>query len=525
MGTLLLSAFSYTLSTKGTILEYDLIVQALGTDHYRNQWLTGPAAVLGLVGLFMPLYYMRVFGARRIYIVGAVCLAVGCLGAAVVRIPWHAGIFAAIRSGTGLVAIPGFTLFGRLMPTRRGLSTSIYLAVVYGGQVMAEPLGALLAFAPSWRVLFVILAGISLWLIVVAVVLFPDDRPATRPDKPFDALGATLLAMWVALVLFLLYRGNYLGWTVSTPIRLAAVGLVVVTGLFIWRQLTAAEPFVNLSAFGYPTVAVTMVCAALWSAALYGGAVQFSDYLLLRGYERWKAGRVMLPPALAIMTSMLLGAFIVRRPAYVWALRIGLAGMTVVGFQLAAADYYSSWQWLMAVSTLWGAFAGLCLPGIGRLVFEGQEPEAAASTGAIKFFMRGFGGTAGVLLAGVLLDRAAAWGLDFVRTSIVLGQGSLEAIEPGIQDHMTRRGSTEPEAAAQTTALIGSWVELHARIIGYRAVLRACALASGLALFIAFFIRTEKEFSVFDADEEFVPALVRRCLGGVRAGGGQEPTG
>jgi hypothetical protein len=48
MGTLLLSAFAYTLNTKGTILEYDLIIQALGTDHYRNQWITGPAAVVGL---------------------------------------------------------------------------------------------------------------------------------------------------------------------------------------------------------------------------------------------------------------------------------------------------------------------------------------------------------------------------------------------------------------------------------------------------------------------------------------------
>src|SRR5262249_39283673 len=152
------------------------------------------------VVLFLPLYYMRVFGSRRIYILGAICLGLGCLGAALVRTPWQAGIFAILRSGAGLIAIPAFTLFGQFMPTRRGLSMCIFLGTVYGGQVLAEPLGALLAYHPSWRGLFVVLAALSVWFIVVALFLLPDDRPAGKPDKPFDAAGAVLLAVWLTLV-------------------------------------------------------------------------------------------------------------------------------------------------------------------------------------------------------------------------------------------------------------------------------------------------------------------------------------
>jgi hypothetical protein len=146
-------------------------------------------------------------------------------------------------------------------------------------------------------------------------------------------------------------------------------------------------------------------------------------------------------------------------------------------------------------------------------MFEGQGPNSAGATGAIKFFMRGFGGTAGVLLSGVLLDRATAWGLDFVRTSMSEGQGAVQAFEPVVRDHLARKGSAQPDAAVQAATVIGSWVDLHARIIGHRAVMRACTAASALALFVACFIRTAKEFSVFDADEEIVPTLLRRWLG------------
>jgi len=242
---------------------------------------------------------------------------------------------------------------------------------------------------------------------------------------------------------------------------------------------------------------------------MYGVAIQLSRYLLLRGYERWKSGWVLLPMGLVLLATMLLGGLLVRRIQCVWALRLGLAGMTVTGFWLSRADLYTSWQWLMATTTLWAFFAGLCLPPIGRLVYEGQPPAQASSTGAMKFFMRAFGGTLGILVAGILLDRAAAWGLDFVRDSVRLGQGALEVTQPEIRDHMTRRGSAPAEAVARTDATIGYWVHLHAQIIGTRTAFRFCAYLSAIALVIACLISSSKEISVLDSDDTSLPGFLR----------------
>jgi len=108
------------------------------------------------------------------------------------------------------------------------------------------------------------------------------------------------------------------------------------------------------------------------------------------------------------------------------------------------------------VSSLWALFAGLAMSPIAQLTFEGQPPALAGATGAMKFFMRSFNGTVGILLAGVLIDQGAWWGLDFVRDAIVQGQGAVQADEPGIRDHLIRQGSTPAEAVARSEAVYGA---------------------------------------------------------------------
>jgi DHA2 family lincomycin resistance protein-like MFS transporter len=497
--TLLLSALAYTVSTRGTVLQTNQITQAFDLDRYKVQWITGPEGVVGLTAIFASIYFLRVFGPRRMYIAGAACLGLGALGTTLASNGWQAGVAGVVRSCAGLYAIPGLTLLQQLTPRRKALAMSIYLAMVYGGQVVAEPLGGLVDFHPSWRTMFAVIAVCSGWFVLCALCLLPDDRPAHKPDKPFDWLGAILFAAGLGLCFFIFYRGNYLGWLVSTPICIALVAFGVVTGLYIWRELVAPEPFMSLSGFTYRTVCLTMLAAAFWGASMYGMAIQLPHYLVLRGYEHWKTGWVTLPMSLVLTATMVLGAFIVKRTWMVWTLRLGLAGMTVLGFWLSRVDLYTSWQWLMAVTMGWGFCAGICLPVIARLVYEGQPAEQVATTGAMKFFMRAFGGTVGILLAGVFLDQAATWGLDYVRTSMTLGQGALQVTEPAILNHMVRRGSAPPEAAAQTEALIGYWVNLHAQIIGYRAALHLCARASAVGLAISCFISRKKEISVLDA--------------------------
>jgi MFS family permease len=501
IATCLLGAFLFSLNAKGTILEANVIIQAVSLDRYKVQWVNGPAGVAGLVALFSSIYLGQVIGARRVFLLGAVCLAAGSFGTALMRTGAQDVVAGLVRSGAGFLAIPGLTLLQRLLPRRRRLTYCIYLALIYGGQVIAEPVGALLTFHPSWRALFLGLGAGGLLLALGALFLFPDDRPARPPDQPFDFAGAVLFAAGLGLLFFLLYRGNYLGWLVSTPVWVASSALVAVVVLFVWREGVAPAPFIGLRAFTRRTVALTLLSAVFWCGALYGVAVQLPFALLLIGYEHVKTGWVMLPMSLAVLATMLVGGSVAwRRGGHVWALRIGLAGMTAAGFALARLDLYTSWPWVMGVSFVWAVFAGMCLAPIAVLTFEGQPAEEAGTTGAMKFLLRALGSTLGVLIAGVLIDRGTAWGLEFVRDGVRHGQGALQLAEPDVRDHMARHGSAPPAAAAQADALLGYWVNLHARVIGYRIGLRFCAYLSAAGLVVSCFISRRKEISIYDTD-------------------------
>jgi hypothetical protein len=104
----------------------------------------------------------------------------------------------------------------------------------------------------------------------------------------------------------------------------------------------------------------------------------------------------------------------------------------------------------------------------------------------------------GILLAGVLLDQGAWRGLEFVRDSIVPGQGALQADLPLIRDHMVRHGSSPQAAAVQADVVLGYWVSLHAQVIGYRWALRFCAYLSAAGLIVTCFIHRRKEINIFD---------------------------
>jgi hypothetical protein len=302
----------------------------------------------------------------------------------------------------------------------------------------------------------------------------------------------------MGLILFLLYRGNYLGWRVSTPIWVAAFAALVGLALFIWRELVAPEPFLHLGGFSFRTVALSMLASAFWCAALYGVSVQLPNCLLVLGYEHFKTGWVILPMALIVVVVMFLGGFVKQRSHLVSLFQVGMAGMTVVGFWLAQVDIYTPWEWVMGVSSLWAVFAGMCMSPISQLTFEGQPPALAGATGAMKFFMRSFNGTVGILLAGVLIDQGFWWGLDFARDAIVQGQGAVQADIPTLRDHLALHGSTPAEAASQAQAVLGSWVNLHAQVIGYRWGLRFCAYLSAAGLIVSFLIHRRKEASIFD---------------------------
>ena len=146
-------------------------------DRYKIQWITGLEGVAGLTSLFASIYLMKVFGARRVFLLGAVCLAVGALGES-----WRGRRWSLASRGCcelrGVLADPR----PDHAPAADAGAESVRLLHLVGPGVRRPGdrriFGALLAFHPSWRALFVGLGACGVALVLIALCLFPDDRPS-----------------------------------------------------------------------------------------------------------------------------------------------------------------------------------------------------------------------------------------------------------------------------------------------------------------------------------------------------------
>jgi len=233
---------AYVASSSGMVLSSDLIVQAVISDRWRYQWVTGPAVVIHLLFLAVMFALPAWFGLRRAFIIGASCLSVGAAGSALASNPWQMGAAQAVLAATPLMLVPSLITTMRVAGPH---GRYFFLSVAFGAGMICEGLGGLLAFDPSWRAMFLGCAVVGFWLIVYGARVLPRDAPAAPPAGGFDWAGTALLGAITGLAVFIFYRGQYLGWFDDLAMSVAILVLPLFLLLFAWRELVAPRPLLS----------------------------------------------------------------------------------------------------------------------------------------------------------------------------------------------------------------------------------------------------------------------------------------
>jgi MFS family permease len=473
---------AYVACGSGMALSFDLIVQDVVSDRWRYQWVTGPATVIHLLFLALMFALPRWLGLRRAFIIGAACMALGALGSAAATNPYQMGAAQAVLAATPLMLVPSLVTTMRVTGPH---GRYFFLSVAFGAGMVCEGIGGLLAFNPSWRAMFLGSALVGLWLIAYGVRALPADVPARGSAAPFDWAGAALLAAIAGLAVFLCYRGQYLGWFDSLAISLAALALPVAITLFAWREWMAARPLLSLGLLRHPTGTLATLTSFFWNAALAALAVVVARYLTACGFQAWQAGLILAGAGAISLAMMFLGSLFAQhaRPRHTLGLLwLGLAGMTAFTFWLSFVDITAPWHHALAGTLLAGAFGGLALGPTITFMVRDQSPDEELRVRASKFFLRFFGGSLGILLAGVIFATGLNVAHESLRLGMIPGLDPTHRVWHAIETHTIQRGSSGPDATAQATVVLEAWIQQNARVMGYQTTLRWVALFSAAAL-------------------------------------------
>ncbi|MDD7917591.1 MFS transporter [Actinomycetospora callitridis] len=361
---------------------------ALGAAPAQTAWLVSGLYLATAIGQPVVGRLVDLYGARRLFLAGAVLIGVGGLVGALAP---SIGVLVLSRVLLGLGTCAGYpaamTLIrGEADRTGQDSPATILTVLAVSTQTVAvigPTLGGFLIGVGGWRATFTVNVPLALACLVLGALYLPRGASSGRTRlgdalRAIDPLGIVLfVATLVTLLLFL----THLRADLWLPVLSVAAG----AGL-TWWELRAPAPFLDLRLLGgnlplLATYARSLLAAITSYALLYG----FTQWLEEgRGLSPQIAGLVLLPVfAAGIVVSSITG----RSPRIRGKLLVGGLAQVALAVVLLFVDAQSALWFLLAVAVLAGIPQGLNNLANQNAVYHQADPaRLGSSAGLMRTF-------------------------------------------------------------------------------------------------------------------------------------------
>lgn len=277
-------------------------------------------------------------------------------------------------------------------PESRGQALGFLAASVALGRTTGPTIGGFILHVWGWRAVFLAncIFGVATCLTLFSILRGAEERRKAS----FDYLGGLSLVIGFPSLLIALTVGTRMGWDASQIILwlgLAAAGLIS----FVWRELRAEAPLMNLRYFRSIPLVRSMLSLVLATLAFYPVSIFGPLYLLnVIGASPLSSGLAMATlPLCTTLLSPLSGRLADRfnpRSVAILGLCIILVGVFFYG--RLGAD--SSLIWIVSVLSILGAGIGLFIPANEKTAFS---TVPSRDYGMVSAMVTAFGTGSGAL--------------------------------------------------------------------------------------------------------------------------------
>ena len=377
---------------------------------------TGTIAWVIITYLLMMAGLLLVFGrladrgiTKKLFLLGIV---VFTIGSAACGIAPTLGILLAARlvQGVGaamIAAVAPLLCIRYLPPAMLGTALGVIAATASIGFAAGPAIGGIITQHLSWHWIFLVNIPIGIIGILFAARVIPADEPEDRPVS-FDYPGAVTLFGAMAFCTFVLEEIAARG--VTDPLILACSAFCILcSALFVIRELTTPEPFVNIRIFSKWRFTAVLV-AYLLVNVIFMGIIYLLPFYLTSGMHLDLATSglyLLIPPAVIALISI---------PFGLWSDRHGRRAFTV--FACAIVVLYSAiFAVLSPGSGIIPLLAGLILMGVAFGIAAGPAssriiecaPKGEEGTGSsLMVTAIYFGGVLGTALYAMIFTFATA---------------------------------------------------------------------------------------------------------------------
>src|ERR1700749_3476729 len=280
----------------------------LGATLNEIGWVITAYAIGSVIVVPMTSWLSAQFGGRNYFVASIMIFTVFSFLCGNADGIWQLVFFRFLQGlGGGALLVTSQTIITESYPPeKRGMAQAIYGLGVIIGPTLGPPLGGYIVEHYSWPYIFYI--NIPIGTIATLLTLQYVRSPiyaAKKALKDVDWAGIGLLAASVGSLQYVLERGQEDDWFSNSTITVLAVVAVLGFFFFIWRELTARNPIVELRVLKNGNLRVGTILSFILGFGLYGSTFIVPLYTQSTlGWTAEQAGMLMIPAALTTAFMM-----------------------------------------------------------------------------------------------------------------------------------------------------------------------------------------------------------------------------
>ncbi|MCY0387473.1 MDR family MFS transporter [Robbsia sp. Bb-Pol-6] len=490
-----LGALMATLDISITNSALPQIQGEIGATGSEGTWISTGYLMSEIVMIPLAAWLTRVFGLRNFLVSTAVLFTVFSV---LCGLSHNLPEIIAGRIGqgfTGGAMIPTAQTIIRMRLPRKQLPVgmSIFGLIVLIGPLLGPVVGGWLAENISWTWCFFINLPVCAALVVLLLAGLDAEKPQWATFIKADWLGIVGLAVGLSSLTVVLEEGQRNRWFESSMIVwltvLTAVGMILIA----ISQFVAKKPMLRLSLLRNARYASVIFIVFAVGMGLYCISYLLPQFLSnIAGYNAEQSGFVLLlsgVPAFLMMPLLprLLGTVDARVMVIAGLVLFGMSCMLDTSMTAQSVGHNFLWSQLMR-----GVGQMLAMLPLNQASMAAVSTEEAGDASGLYNMARNLGGSVGLALVGIFLDRRTTLHDDNLREAVTAnGILANERIANSTASFMAQ-GSDATHAHMQALGQLAQQIHVQALVITYSQTFYLLGMALLVCIPLALLLKSPK---------------------------------
>src|SRR5260221_848242 len=444
---------------------------AIGAGIDDGGWVSTSYLVTEIIVIPLSGWLSRVFSLRVYLLANTILFLVFSVACAFAQNLGQMIVLRAFQGFSGGVLIPlSFTIIISLLPkAKQSIGLALFALSATFAPAIGPTIGGWLNENYGWQYIFYVNLAPG---VVMLAMLWPSLERAPMQLgllKHGDWLGIAMLAVGLGALETVLEEGNKDDWFGSPFIVRLALVAAVALPLFVWRELAAAQPLLNLRLllrrnFGFGTLANFML-----GAALYGSSFILPLYLSqTQGYNAEQIGEVLAWTGLPQLALIPLVPRLLKLVEARVLVGFGLALFAASNFMNIELSHDVAGDQLFWPNIIRAVGQAVILAPLSAVATAGIEVENAGSASGPFNMTPNLCGPIGIAPLQTLLTKREQFHSNVLTSAVSPFAEATRTRIAQLSDYFAAHGLADPaQARHQAVVAIGRSVRQQASIMGY----------------------------------------------------------